>query len=117
MEVMNDHVHIFLSAPPKYSLAKIVEVLKSISSKVAFEEFPWLRKHLWVGEFWSDGYFVRTMGDKVTSELSIFIVSDIYRLMYKGPNVSAWPSWKRGCLELSLLKCSPPSQFRLHSFY
>lgn len=69
MEVMSDHVHIFLSAPPRYSPAKIVEVLKSISSKVVFEEFPWLEKHLWAGEFWSDGYFVRTVGDKVTSEL------------------------------------------------
>lgn len=69
MEVMSDHVHIFLSAPPRYSPVKIVEVLKSIRSKVVFEEFPWLEKHLWAGEFWSDGYFVRTVGDKVTSEL------------------------------------------------
>ncbi len=69
MGIEVDHVHIFVSAPPKYSPAKIVEVLKSISSKVVFQEFPWLKKHLWTGEFWSDGYFVRTVGDKVTSEL------------------------------------------------
>ncbi len=69
MEVMGDHVHIFLSAPPKYSPAKVVEVLKGISSKVVFEEFPWLKKHLWGGEFWGDGYFVRTVGDRVTSEV------------------------------------------------
>jgi len=69
MGVEVDHVHIFLSAPPKYSPAKIVEVLKSISSKVLFEEFLGLEKQLWAGEFWSNGYFVRTVGDKVTSEL------------------------------------------------
>jgi putative transposase len=69
MEVMSDHVHIFLSAPPRYSPAKIVEGLKSVSAKKVFEEFPWLEKDLWAGEFWSDGYFVRTVGDKVTSEL------------------------------------------------
>jgi len=69
MGVEVDHVHIFLSAPPKYSPAKIVEVLKSISSKVVFEEFLGLEKQLCAGEFWSDGYFVRTLGDKVTSEL------------------------------------------------
>jgi hypothetical protein len=34
-----------------------------------FEEFPWLTQYLWAGEFWSDGYFVRTVGDRVTSEL------------------------------------------------
>ena len=69
MGIEVDHVHIFLSAPPKYAPAKIVEVLKSISSKEVFKEFPELEKELWAGEFWSDGYFVRTVGDKVTSEL------------------------------------------------
>lgn len=69
MGVEVDHVHIFLSASPKYSPAKIVEVLKSISSKEVFKEFPELEKELWAGEFWSDGYFVRTVGDKVTSDL------------------------------------------------
>lgn len=69
MGIEVDHVHIFLSAPPKYSPAKVVEALKSVSSKKVFEEFPWLERELWAGEFWSDGYFVRTVGDKVTSEL------------------------------------------------
>ena len=69
MGIEVDHVHIFLSAPPKYSPAKIVEVLKSISSKEVFKEFPELERELWAGEFWGDGYFVRTVGDKVTSEL------------------------------------------------
>jgi len=69
MGIEVDHVHIFLSAPPKYSPAKVVEVLKSISSKEVFKEFPGLERELWAGEFWSDGYFVRTVGDKVTSEL------------------------------------------------
>jgi putative transposase len=69
MGIEVDHVHIFLSAPPKYSPAKIVEVLKSISSRKVFEEFSGLEKELWAGEFWSDGYFVRTVGDKVTTDL------------------------------------------------
>ena len=69
MGIEVDHVHIFVSAPPKYSAAKVVEVLKSISSKEVFKEFPGLERELWAGEFWSDGYFVRTVGDKVTSEL------------------------------------------------
>jgi putative transposase len=69
MGIEVDHVHIFLSAPPKYSPAKIVEVLKSISSRKVFEEFPELEKELWAGEFWSDGYFVRTVGDNVTTDL------------------------------------------------
>lgn len=69
MEIMEDHVHIFLSAPPKYGPSKIVEIMKSQSAKVIFKEFPQLKKQLWGGEFWSGGYFVRTVGDKVTAEI------------------------------------------------
>ena len=69
MEVKGDHVHLFLSAPPRYSPARVVQVMKSISAKIVFEEFPEVRKQLWGGEFWSDGYFVRSVGDKVTSEV------------------------------------------------
>ncbi|MDE3042934.1 MAG: transposase, partial [Nitrospirota bacterium] len=28
-----------------------------------------VRKQLWGGEFWEDGYFVRTVGDKVTADV------------------------------------------------
>jgi putative transposase len=69
MEIMGDHVHLFLSAPPKYGPAKIVEIMKSYSSKVMFKEYPKLKEKYWGGEFWSDGYFVRTVGDKVTAEI------------------------------------------------
>src|SRR3972149_6474751 len=69
MAVVEDHVHIFLGAPPKYSAGEIVRVLKSKSAKVVFREFPEVREELWGGEFWSDGYFVRSVGDEVTAEV------------------------------------------------
>ncbi len=69
MEVAADHVHIFLDFPPRYSIAKVVGILKSISASRAFEEFPELKKQLWAGELWEDGYFARTVGDKVTAEV------------------------------------------------
>jgi len=69
MEVMAEHVHIFLSFPPRYSISKVVGIMKSISSGRIFKEFPWLKDILWGGELWSDGYFARTVGDKVTSEV------------------------------------------------
>jgi len=43
--------------------------LKSISASEVFEEFPEVKRELWGGEFWEDGYFVRTVGDKVTADL------------------------------------------------
>ena len=69
MEVMEDHVHIFVEAPPKYSPAGVVQIMKSISAREAFSKFPDLRKQLWAGEMWNDGYFVRSVGDKVTADI------------------------------------------------
>ena len=69
MEIAEDHVHIFTSIPPKYSVGEMVRVLKSVSAKEIFLRHPEVKKELWGGEFWEDGYFVRTVGDKVTSEI------------------------------------------------
>jgi len=69
MEVMEDHVHLFLSAPPRYAPAGIVQIMKSISAKMVFREFPEIKEQLWGGDLWSNGYFVRSTGDKVTSEV------------------------------------------------
>jgi putative transposase len=43
--------------------------MKSISAREVFEKYPQLREQLWAGDFWSYGYFVRSVGDKVTAEL------------------------------------------------
>ena len=69
LEIAEDHVHIFLCFPPRYSISKVVGVLKSISASVIFHEHPEVKKELWGREFWEDGYFVRTVGDKVTAEV------------------------------------------------
>lgn len=69
MEVAQDHVHIFLSFPPRYSISRVVGVLKSISASVVFRDHPEVKRELWGGEFWEDGYFARTVGDKVTAEV------------------------------------------------
>jgi len=58
-----------LSFPPRYSISKVVGILKAISSKEIREEFPRVKKELWGGEFWEDGYFARTVGDKITAEV------------------------------------------------
>ena len=69
MEVVEDHVHIFLEAPPRYATAKVVQIMKSISGRELFKKFPKIRKQLWAGELWNDGYFVRSVGDKVTADI------------------------------------------------
>ena len=67
LEVAVDHVHLFRDFPPRYSIAKVIGSLKSISASQGFEEFAQLKKPLWAREWWEEGYFARTVGDKVTA--------------------------------------------------
>ena len=67
IEVMEDHVHVFVEAPPGHSAARVLEIMRSVSAREMLSEFPELRKQLRAGELCDDGYFVRSVGDKVTS--------------------------------------------------
>ena len=69
LAVEEDHVHVFLEFPPRYAIARVVGILKSISASRAFRHFPGLRARYWSGELWEDGYAVRTVGDRVTADL------------------------------------------------
>ena len=69
LEIAEDHVHLFLSFPPRYSISEVVGKLKSISASVIFKRHPEVEEELWGGEFWEDGYFARTVGDKVTADV------------------------------------------------
>lgn len=65
----NDHIHCFVSAPPKISVTQIVKYLKGISGNQLFREYPQLRKSLWKGQLWNGSYFCETIGS--TSEENI----------------------------------------------
>ena len=67
--IKEDHVHIFMGAPPRYSPAELVQIMKSISAREVFKKFPKLREQLWAGELWNDGYFVRSVGDNVIADI------------------------------------------------
>jgi len=69
MEVRPDHVHMFVSIPPRYSIAEAVKIFKSLSARQMFREFEWLEREYWGGELWADGYFFRTVGDQVTADV------------------------------------------------
>lgn len=58
----NDHVHFLVQSTPNYSPAQIVKIIKSITARQIFVECPEVKKKLWGGQFWSDGYFVSTVG-------------------------------------------------------
>lgn len=57
-----DHIHILCSAHPKVSPGQVVRVFKSITAREVFRRKPGVKKKLWGGEFWTDGYYVATVG-------------------------------------------------------
>jgi putative transposase len=59
-----DHIHLLCSFHPKYGGGKVVQIFKSITAKEIFKAFPELRRELWGGEFWSDGYYLATIGTR-----------------------------------------------------
>ena len=59
-----DHIHILCSFKPSYSGADVVRIFKSITARELFKQFPELRKELWGGELWSDGYYIATVSER-----------------------------------------------------
>jgi REP element-mobilizing transposase RayT len=57
-----DHVHILIQSVPMYSAKKIVQMIKSLTAREVFKRCPEVKKQLWGGEFWTDGYFASTVG-------------------------------------------------------
>lgn len=64
-----DHIHCFVSAPPKLSVTFIVKHLKGTSALRLFKKFPELRRSLRKGQLWNGSYYVETIGS--TSEENI----------------------------------------------
>lgn len=62
LEVMPDHIHLFVSAPPKYSPADIVKRFKGASARRLLLEFPELTKKTGQGTLWAPSYYVGTAG-------------------------------------------------------
>ncbi len=64
-----DHVHVFLEAAPKYAPSRVMQIIKSITARELFKQYPEIKKQLWGGEFWSDGGYIGTIGDGITAEI------------------------------------------------
>ncbi|MGI8849304.1 MAG: IS200/IS605 family transposase [Pyrinomonadaceae bacterium] len=63
-----DHVHFLVQSVATYSPTKIVRTIKSITAKEIFRQMPEVKKQLWGGEFWSDGYYISTVGAHSSEE-------------------------------------------------
>jgi len=49
LNVQEDHVHLFLSAPPALAPSLMVHTLKGMTARHVFTQHPYVKKHLWGG--------------------------------------------------------------------
>ena len=66
-----DRVHLYMVIPPKYAVSKVVETIKSNTSKALKIKFAFLKKVYWDDRgIWAKGYFVSTVGinEKIIKE-------------------------------------------------
>jgi putative transposase len=66
-----NHVHLMTRFLPKYSGGQVIRLIKSVTSQGIFKEAPEIKKELWGGEFWTDGYYIGTVsarGDRKVIE-------------------------------------------------
>ena len=68
--VDKDHVHFLIQSIPRMSPTQIITTVKSITTREIFKKHPEVKRKLWGGEFWTDGYFVNTVS-KYGDETSI----------------------------------------------
>ncbi len=46
-----------------------MQIIKSITARQIFKQYPEIKKQLWDGELWSDGGYIGTIGDGTTSDV------------------------------------------------
>ena len=59
-----DHIHLLCGVHPKIAPSRIVQIFKSITAREIFVRKPSVKKELWGGAFWTDGYYVATVGER-----------------------------------------------------
>lgn len=71
--VEQDHVHCFITAPPKLSVTTIVKYLKGITGRKLYEQFPEIRSKLWKGQLWNHSYYCETIGSVSEKNIKRYI--------------------------------------------
>jgi len=64
-----DHIHLLVQSVPLYSPSAIAKKVKSLTAREVFSQIPSVKKTLWGGEFWSDGYYVSSVGEHANEEV------------------------------------------------
>ena len=68
-----DHVHLLVEYPPKVSIAKLVNSLKGVSSRLLKRDYPEIANYYWRGALWSPSYFAGSCGGAPLSVIKKYI--------------------------------------------
>jgi putative transposase len=71
--VSRDHVHLYVSATPNLSPARIMQYVKGKSSRILQQEYPALRKRYWGQHIWARGYFCASSGTVTDDMIRAYI--------------------------------------------
>ena len=80
LQVMPDHIHFFISAPPKWAPSTIIQELKSYSSKELRKEFSIIRDLRNSDDFWASGYYCGTAGHITAQAVARYIAEQNEKL-------------------------------------
>ena len=80
LQVMPDHVHFFLSAQPKWAPCKIVQELKTYSSRLLRQKYSIIRDMRTTDDFWASGYYVGTAGHITAESVARYIFEQNQKL-------------------------------------
>ncbi len=73
LETMPDHIHIFASAHPKISPSYMIKMLKGISARKLFIEFPEIKQKLWKNKLWNSSFYIETIGSVSEENIKRYI--------------------------------------------
>ncbi|MEH7087042.1 IS200/IS605 family transposase [Neobacillus drentensis] len=73
MEGDQDYIHLLIECSPQHTIPNMVKVLKGISARLLFKEFPQLKKKLWGGHLWNPSYFVATVSEHTEEQIRKYI--------------------------------------------
>jgi putative transposase len=114
LQIMPDHVHFFLSAQPKWAPARIIQELKSYSSRKLRKKYSIIRDFRYSPDFWASGYYVGTAGHVTAENVARYIAEQNQRLEDK------WHLFDLKPFEYDILDAHytlPKSQSKLSDFF
>jgi putative transposase len=71
-----DHVHILFETPPQVQLSKLLNTLKTVSSRLINKKYEeHLKNYYWKSAFWSRRYCILSNGDATIETIKEYIIN------------------------------------------